>query len=400
MLGRIFCQRCRTPNSVTDESCAQCGTRLMLVVEPSGQRYEDATQAGGSLDEHLLERVSLLENNLSRVIDRLEKTLDLLLKQAQSSHTSHTLLDALIGTLAETGALDSQLLKARLLKRDGRASVASVESGPKGEQAAILAQIVARHDGAGGEAFARTVLEGLEFIAAGRLAAAGRRLEEAAAASPENGPLDALTGRVLLAGGRPERAASYLLRAAGSEPGEAQLAGLLGLALGEAGDAERARELLREAIERGASTFLFHFALGRLAAARRQWREALKEFKLALARRECAEALYQLGAAHLQLGHGRAAVRELRRAVALDEGYAAAWELLARSFTALGETAQARQARAAARRAAAKASGAKSATPRPARRLGERRAQRLLTGGEPRLLKLFAEELLGAPLSR
>ena len=82
--GQIYCQRCLAPNPVERDLCGQCGTRLMLVVEPAAHRYEDDA-VGGGYEEHLLERVTVLEHHLTRFAEKLEKTLDLLLRQARSS---------------------------------------------------------------------------------------------------------------------------------------------------------------------------------------------------------------------------------------------------------------------------------------------------------------------------
>ncbi|MCA1615599.1 MAG: hypothetical protein LC800_16155 [Acidobacteria bacterium] len=83
---QIRCQRCRAPNPFGQELCDQCGTRLMLVVEPSSLRYEEETLAGADAGGLLAERVSSLENHLTRFAEKLERALDLMLKQVQSAH--------------------------------------------------------------------------------------------------------------------------------------------------------------------------------------------------------------------------------------------------------------------------------------------------------------------------
>ena len=55
----------------------------MLVVEPNSSRFE-ASQAGVSTNEHLLERISATENRITRLAERLERGLDLVLGQAQT----------------------------------------------------------------------------------------------------------------------------------------------------------------------------------------------------------------------------------------------------------------------------------------------------------------------------
>jgi hypothetical protein len=70
-----YCQKCLAANPLGQEFCARCGTRLMIVVEPLGGRY-DAADAAASSEEHLLERISALENRLERLTEKVERALD------------------------------------------------------------------------------------------------------------------------------------------------------------------------------------------------------------------------------------------------------------------------------------------------------------------------------------
>ena len=70
-----YCQKCVAPNPLGQDFCVRCGTRLMIVVEPSAARFELSEQAI-STDEHLLERISILESRVSRLTERLERTLE------------------------------------------------------------------------------------------------------------------------------------------------------------------------------------------------------------------------------------------------------------------------------------------------------------------------------------
>ena len=47
----------------------------MIIVEPMGARYNVADAAASS-EEHLLERISALENRLERLTERVERALD------------------------------------------------------------------------------------------------------------------------------------------------------------------------------------------------------------------------------------------------------------------------------------------------------------------------------------
>ena len=70
-----YCQKCLAANPLGQEFCARCGTRLMIIVEPLGARY-DGVDATASNEEHLLERISALENRLERLSEKVERALD------------------------------------------------------------------------------------------------------------------------------------------------------------------------------------------------------------------------------------------------------------------------------------------------------------------------------------
>src|SRR3970040_1376000 len=80
-----YCQKCLSANPLGQDFCARCGTRLMLITEPPASCYETA-EGGPSTEEHLLERISALENRLARLTERLDRGLDLLLRHAQNSY--------------------------------------------------------------------------------------------------------------------------------------------------------------------------------------------------------------------------------------------------------------------------------------------------------------------------
>ena len=82
----------------------------MLVVQTTSLRFE-AADAGVSSNEHLLERISATENRITRLAERLERSLDLVLRQAQNSSFDRSLVTALIGVLSEEGLIKKERLE-------------------------------------------------------------------------------------------------------------------------------------------------------------------------------------------------------------------------------------------------------------------------------------------------
>lgn len=399
-IGRVYCQRCLADNPVGQESCFRCGTRLMLVVETTGMRFEDEGLAGGGLEEHLLERVSALENHLLRLAERLGQVVELLLRQTRSVQQEHLLLDTLITALSEARAISRHGVETKWRDRCDR-DTAHFEAKARREE--LCARAVAQYEGRDREPFAKLVREGLAQVGEGKAAEGVRALERAAALAPANAALNAYLGEHFFREGKPARARDYLSRALGADPEDARVRLLLGLACGDEGEAARAKELLSEAVRRGGPSFAAHCALGRLSAAESDWKSALAEFKRALAARPCPEAHYLLGLVYFNLERYRMALRHLSRAVEMDNAYGEAHYLLGLAHTRLGEAQQAAGAFAAARAAGGGAAGAargrqasKGKLPPPslfAAGRGSRR--RLVTGGDARLAAALQDDALG-----
>ncbi|HKS27984.1 MAG TPA: tetratricopeptide repeat protein [Pyrinomonadaceae bacterium] len=333
-----YCQKCLAPNPFGQELCGRCGTRLMLIVEPPTGRFETDMMGAGP-EEHLLERVSALENRLMRITDRLEQSLNLLLRQARNSYFDHALLESLISLLSEAGTVDREKLEGFWHERCQRDSL---ERDEIERRERLRAEIVAGYKGQRAEDFAQDVAEGMELLTEGLAEQAVQTLERASALSPQNIPLLAFIGEHFFRAGRMAPARSYLQRAFDLSPGDDRVCLLLGLALGDEGEAESAKKLLSDAVKRGHASFAAHYGLGRILAAEERWREALQEFKRALAVRSSPEAHYVVGCVYYQLGHDRMAGRHLRKALEMDGEYAAALYVLGLVLLRTGERARAR----------------------------------------------------------
>jgi hypothetical protein len=99
----------------------------MIVVEPSSSRFEVGS-TGLSTDEHLLERISAAENRVARLADRLERSLDLLLRYAQNAYFDRSLVRALVNLLTEDGVIQSERLEKLWSERCQRDAVEQAEN--------------------------------------------------------------------------------------------------------------------------------------------------------------------------------------------------------------------------------------------------------------------------------
>ena len=106
-----YCQKCRAANPLGQEFCQRCGTRLMLVVQPPSVRIDVPSTTPH--EEHLLERMTMLENTLARLAERLEQGLKLLLRHSETAYSNHALVKSLIEMLNECGVVDNGKLESR-----------------------------------------------------------------------------------------------------------------------------------------------------------------------------------------------------------------------------------------------------------------------------------------------
>ena len=127
-------------------------------------------------------------------------------------------------------------------------------------------------------------------------------------------------------------------------PDDLRISLLLGLTCADDGEVELAKDLLSSATEQGGSSFAGHYGLGWLFVAEKNWRRALGEFKRALTVRPSPEAHYVLGCLYYELNRDDLAVRHLRKATKMDEGYAEAFYLLGQAYERTGRKDLARQA--------------------------------------------------------
>jgi tetratricopeptide (TPR) repeat protein len=381
----------------------------MLIVEPSTLRFEEEAASGAQHAEGLMERVSLLENNLLRFAERLERGFELLLKQSQIALSDHTLLESLIDLLVENGNADRQKLngmyRALLAGEKTASAAADVE---RSEVEVLRASIIDDYRGEEREVFAGFVGRGLELLGAGKTAHAKRELERASALAPAHATLNFILGLQFFREGKFALARAYLQRAHEAQPASTHAGLLLGIACGDEGEVEQARRLLHDSIEKRGASFAAHYALGRFDAEEDDWAGALAHFKQALAARRCAEAHYLLSFASARLGRLRTALRHANKAVEADENYAAAFRLLGHIQNQLGEVKLAQKALATARALGADAGAAGGAKKRQAAvtavsdetllhdffGAGRHRRKRLLTGGDKRLADLLRRDAL------
>lgn len=371
-----YCQKCLAANPLGQEFCARCGTRLMIVVEPSSARFEVAP-ASVSTDEHLLERISAAENRVSRLAERLERSLDLLLRYAQNAYFDRSLVRALVSLLTEDGVVETERLERMWSERCQRDSVEQEESVHRDE---LRTRILAATNLVDKQVFEQLVNEGFVLLEDKQIPQGITKLQLAAELAGENAPLNLFIGEHFFRRGKTKQARAYLAKAHAALPEDRRISLLLGLTCADDGEVALAKDLLSSA---GGSSFAGHYGLGWVFVAEKKWRRALGQFKRALTVRPSAEAHYVLGCLYYELNRDALAVRHLRKATEMDAGYAEAFSLLAQAYERTGRKELARQA--------LEKAGRKNGSLFQMTKSG---ALRLMSGADKRLAEALREDAL------
>jgi tetratricopeptide (TPR) repeat protein len=109
-----FCQNCFTWNPGERETCRKCGTRLLIVTGDQGWDVEEEDpEVADDLDEHLLERITGLEENLRRIETYLETVSDQLGRLERSEVMLRNGLMSMVQQMEERGQLDGRAFSQR-----------------------------------------------------------------------------------------------------------------------------------------------------------------------------------------------------------------------------------------------------------------------------------------------
>jgi tetratricopeptide (TPR) repeat protein len=315
-LQLLICQVCRFPNELDREYCAKCQSKLLVVSGPS-EVYDEsgAAEEGVSLDEHLLERVSVLEEIVKRSAETLKMLLDALNRQEKNSFVVQTGLLALKDLLERKGMLaEEELLDLWEARVDHH--MAAMEKRERFLER--KEKILGSFSGDKRERF-KGLLSDAEFgFYALDPEKAIRSLEEAWKLDRTNAELSFFLGETYFNEGDSEKAAPLLAQVLEKEPRHFEALVYAGVLENESGRTEQAVAYLKRAIAIKPDAFLPHFAMGALLSLTGQLAKAEVYLKKAIEIEENAQALSLLGTIAYERGRLGDSIDAFQRAVRLD----------------------------------------------------------------------------------
>ena len=323
----MYCQACGAHNEDDAEYCQRCRQKLM-VLSGSSAPPEESLDGGDeefSFDEHLLERISILEEVLKRTGETVQKVLNALHRQEESILVHHAGMLALRDLLERRELLDaaewSDLWESKM---DYQFQVLE-----KRERfAARKDRILGLYEGRRRPAFER-LLEEAELALGGLdLTKAMEALEKAAGIDRGNHELARFLGESHFQDGRLDRALDYMSRVLATKPDHVQGLVYSGVIRLQQGEEQRGQELLERAVMVHRDAFLPHFCLGASLAGRGQPESAAAFLERAVEIDGVPQALYLLGRCRYEMGRLAAAIESLVQAVRIDPSFEECHHLL------------------------------------------------------------------------
>jgi tetratricopeptide (TPR) repeat protein len=313
----LICQVCGAANDLDQEFCRKCQNKL-LVVSGSAETYDEGPSGEGiSLDEHLLERVSVLEEIVKRSAESLKALLEGFHRQEKNGFVIQTGLLALKDLLERKGLLVEQEFVDLW---EGRVDQHMTVLEKRERFLERKERILAEHKGAGRDRLLDLLGEAeLAFFALDPEKALGV-LEEAWKLDRGNAELAFFLGETWFNDGEAGKAAAALKHVLERRPQHFEALVYSGVLENDLGRPEKAVEFLRRALALRPDAFLPAFALGAVHAGTGQLAKAETLLKRAVQIEENPQALSLLGTIAYERGRLSDAIDALQRAVKLDPG--------------------------------------------------------------------------------
>lgn len=289
----------------------------MLVVFPPSIRHDESI-VPSYYEDHLLERVSLLELKLAQVIEKIGMAYEFFARESKELQKDHRFIRAFSEALKE---INPQFADELNRKQTEKLSEKPKNTTAVNDAQRFLDRILARHDKPNRELFAHLLKEGIRLLEQKEEKQAFQMLERAALLSPENAPLLTFIGERLYVADKFSESKTYLERTFEIEPTDEKVLLLLGAVFADSGEADRARKFL-SVLTNDKKTFVaVNYVWGMLAAYEKNWSESLAAFNLAREKNDAPELDFLVACVYLELENYRAALDFFDKTLLTDEKY-------------------------------------------------------------------------------
>jgi tetratricopeptide (TPR) repeat protein len=318
----MLCQTCSAFNADDREYCYRCQNKLLVLSgltsfdEEEVEDYEEEEDL--SLDEHLLERVSAIEEIVKRSAETIRSLVDAVSKHERAIFINQT------GLLSVKELLE----KKNVLSGD---EVVELWESKMGEQMLALEKkqrfnerrdrIVSLFRGEKRERFLQLVGDADAAFDGFDPDRGMKHLEEAFKLDRDNYELSFFLGEMFFNDGNLDRAKSYLERTLEVQPDHFDAAVFYGVLQHERQDLKSAERWLRRAIQISQESFLPYFSLGAIYARKGKLLRAQKFLEKAIQLEAIPQAYFLLGTIFYEKGQLERSIRSFQAALKLDPDY-------------------------------------------------------------------------------
>src|SRR6267143_2577664 len=318
----MLCQTCSAFNDDEREYCFRCQNKLLVLSgvspfeEDESEEYDE--QEALSLDEHLLERVSAIEEIVKRSAETLRSVVDAVQKHERAIFINQTGLLSVKELLERKNVVSADELVELWESKMGEQMLALEKKQRFTER---KDRIMSLFRGERRERFLQLLAEAESAIDAFDPDRGIKALEEAFKLDRDNYELSFFLGEMFFNDGNLDRAKHYLERTLEVQPDHFDAAVFYGVLLHERQDLKGAERWLRRAIQISQDSFLPYFSLGAIYARKGKLLRAQKFLEKAVQIEAIPQAYFLLGTIFYDKGQLERAVKSFQSAIKLDPEY-------------------------------------------------------------------------------
>src|SRR5256885_2398659 len=318
----MLCQTCSAFNEDDREYCFRCQNKLLVLSGVSAfeedeiDDYEE--QEDLSVDEHLLERVSGLEEIVKRTAETLRSIVEAVQKHERAIFVNQTGLLSTKELLEKKNVISSDELVELWESKMGEQMLALEKKQRFMER---KDRIVSLFRGEKRDRFRQLLADAESAIDAFDPERGIKALEEAFKLDRDNYELSFFLGEVFFNDGNLDRAKHYLERTLEVQPDHFDAAVFYGVLLHERQDLKGAERWLRRAIQISQDSFLPYFSLRAIYARKGKLLRAQKFLEKAVQIEAIPQAYFLLGTIFYDKGQLERAIKNFQSAIKLDPEY-------------------------------------------------------------------------------
>jgi tetratricopeptide (TPR) repeat protein len=323
-----YCQNCGTANTIGEDACMKCGTRLMIITFPNSYRFDDSVEP--SYYEHfLLEKIGLLELRLSQMADQFSRVINVLERQNDVIERQNSNIEIIKNLANDTF---SELLN------DINEKITTKKSKTKEAKTNLFGEIFENYEGERRELFEKMISDGIDLLSQREEKQALRMFQQAQSLSNQNIPLLTFIGKTLFELDKFAEAEKHLENALKIAPNDEKLLLLSSIIYANNGEILLAKNNLKMFVGLNSANFMANYVFGFLESSEGNWKKSLSYFKDCLKIEKTIEIEYLIACVYFQLKDFNNSLKFANKCCEKEDNFADAWFLQSMIYAKLKDS--------------------------------------------------------------